>query len=170
MRAELKRCSNLNKGIIFRRLIEPDNVLRRDSNGNILVTLSPTIEVKEHVICSGEAQARGGACGININAKAKEMGAGALVRRIDASISATLERGSSGKMCLKVQSVKGRIRKEDVQWAGFKMKFAGLPIGIPGSLINAISRKLPLEKPINKLVNTLTRTLKEELDKMNLCM
>jgi len=168
--AELKSCSNLNRAVTIQRLFSPSNALKRDSNGNIFVTLSPLIQMKDYVACFGEAYARAGACGININAKAKEMGAGALIKNIGASISARLDTSSSGKMCLKVQSVKGKVRPHDVRWAGFKMKFVGLPISIPGSVMDAVFMKLPLDKPINNLVDTLTGTLKDELDKMNLCM
>jgi len=168
--AQLKGCTNLNRAVVIRQLFEPSNVLTRDSNGNILVTLTPTIQMPGFIQCFGEASARGGACGININARAKEMKAGARIQRIGAMISATVESGSNGKMCLKVKSIKGNVNQRDVKWQGFSMKFMGLPFAIPGSLIDEIWRKLPLSKPINKAVSTLTDTLKDELDKMSLCV
>jgi len=167
--AELQSCSNLNRVVQIKRLFSPSNVLRRDSNGNILVTLTPVIKMRDYVVCSGEAYARGSACGISMNAKAKEMGAGALIKVIGASIGATLDTSSSGKMCLKIDSVDGKVRQRDVDWAGFKMKFVGLPINIPGGVINDVFEKLPLQGPINDLVATLTGTLKDALDNMDLC-
>jgi len=186
--AELNRCSGLNRvrllslvdmpakeskpfcvlGVCF-GAPPPPKVVELDSNGNMVATFTPRFRV-EGVFCTGQAKATGKACGINMNAYAKEMSAGASVRRIETQVSATVEKQSNGKMCLNVKSVNGRVRQEDIKWLGFKLKFAGLPIGIPGDVINGVWAKLPLSRPINKLVNTLTGTLQTELDKMNLCM
>merc|ERR1712061_261105 len=124
------------------------------------------------ISCGGNAHAGGSACGIGMNANADDMSR-VSVSKIDASISATLEAGTGaneGKKCLNVKSITGNVQQSAITWSNFRLKFSGLPISIPDSLLDSIWDRLPLENTIDGLVDEVIGTLKAELDKIDLCI
>jgi len=168
---ELEQCNGLKSVELLRLVDTSRDAVTKNANGDIEVSLSPSLRVGG-ISCNGWGRASGSSCEIRVSASA-DASAKASVSQIGATLRGRMEQGTGanqGKMCLKVLSIDGDVQQSAVSWSDFRMKWSGLNIHIPDSVINGAFRAMPLEKPINNMVDELTGTLMTELDKMSICV